>query len=128
MLLCLLPHGGGTSITLDDLFSNARETFTDNYDPAEGQSDYTTDDTIREIADQTVPIHHGDLLEVAMSALWLATEEPEIMAFNGENTAVNAIAGNIYEAIVADLYEYKNELDEDYQLRVEEVTDHLEEY
>lgn len=57
-------------------------------------------DRIREMVDSFIPIYHSDLLEVAQSDLWLAVEEPEIMAFDGKNTAVNAIAGNIYDELI----------------------------
>lgn len=54
-------------------------------------------DTLNEISDGAVPIHTGDLLAYAQDKLWLATVEPELLCFNGESTAVNAIAGNIHE-------------------------------
>jgi len=40
------------------------------------------------------------LLEVALDNLWLAVEEPEILASDGKATAVNAIAGNIYDELL----------------------------
>ena len=54
------------------------------------------DDVIREYVDSAVPVMNYDLLKMASDELWLGVEEPEIMAFDGTNTAVNAIAGNIY--------------------------------
>lgn len=55
------------------------------------------DDLLTEIVDGCVPIYHADLLECALHDLWLGVVEPEIYAFDGKHTAVNAIAGNIYE-------------------------------
>lgn len=55
---------------------------------------------IYERVDSTIPVYHYDILEVALSETTLATYVPEIFAFNGEHTAVNAIAGNIYSELL----------------------------
>ena len=57
-------------------------------------------DRIGEFADGCVPVFNYDLLEVAQDELWLAVDEPEILAFDGKSTAVAAIAGNIYQELV----------------------------
>lgn len=57
------------------------------------------EDQLTEIADGWVPIYTYELLQYASNNLWLAVEEPEIYAFTGEKTPVNAIAGNIYERL-----------------------------
>ena len=54
------------------------------------------EDLISEIADSYVPIYNSDLLEMAVEDLWLAVDEPDVLAFDGKSTAVAAIAGNIY--------------------------------
>jgi len=67
------------------------------------------DDIATEIADSFVPVMTYDLLEIAQNDLWLATNEPEMMAFSGKNTAVNAIAGNIYAELIEIASDWLNE-------------------
>ena len=69
---------------------------------------FDASDMIHEIADNNVPIMNWDILNYAVRKFDLAVKEPEIYAFNGEHTAINAIAGNMYEALAEALY---NELD-----------------
>jgi hypothetical protein len=90
-------------MNLDELKKEAvnelRERAKDEYPNLDDHPDW-----ISEIADSSVPIHYADLLEMAGNEIWLATEEPEIMAFDGTNTAINAIAGNIYKALEEAMY------------------------
>jgi len=63
------------------------------------ESEYP-DDIMREYIEGVIPVYNSDLLGLAQSDLWLAVEEPEIMAFDGKNTAINSITGNIYEHLL----------------------------
>ena len=97
---------------LQDLIDGAIEEFkdriADNPDYYRGGGE--PHDDISEIADSSVPVYHSDLLELAIGDNELATSEPEIgPAFDGAPTPVNIIAGNVYEAIEAGLWEYWNE-------------------
>ena len=65
--------------------------------------DYT--DQIHEIADSSVPVYNATLLEIAGEDLWIACEEPEILAFDGTPTAVNCIAGVIYNELESAMHE-----------------------
>ncbi len=84
---------------LDELNDRKKEILEDEY----------PDDLIRGIVDSFIPLMTHDLLEVAQSELWLAVDEPEIMAFGGENSAVNAIAGNLYDHLFEIALEWLDE-------------------
>lgn len=71
----------------------------------EGNDPEEAYDIIIELADGCVPIYTADLLEAALENLRLATEQPEILAFDGVPTAVNCIAGNIYQDAEEKLWE-----------------------
>ena len=75
---------------LEELENNKQEILEDKY----------PEDVIREYVDSSVPVMTYDLLKLAESDFWLAVDEPEIMAFDGKNSAVNAIAGNVYERLM----------------------------
>ena len=98
--------------TIDDVKESARESFLDalEYENFESFSDlkaFEPHDMIFETADSSVPVYTYDLLTIAASDLWLATETPDLgPAFDGSPTPVNIIAANIFEAIEADLWEY----------------------
>ncbi len=62
-------------------------------------------DAIFEIADGQVPVYDSALLELALDNPELATTRPEIFAYSGEETAVNAIAGRAFEEIEQHLWE-----------------------
>lgn len=63
-------------------------------------------DEIAEIADVSTPVYTGDILACAVENMSLATSVPELgPAFDGENTAINLIAANIYERISNELYQ-----------------------
>ena len=71
------------------------------------------DDYLHEIVDGFVPVYNADLLRYALDDLWLAVVQPEHMAFDGENTAVNAIAANIYDHLMECANEYWRKLTEE---------------
>ena len=63
-------------------------------------------DVIHEIADGAVPVYTSDLLALACHDNSLTTDTPELgPAFDGSPTPVNVIAANVFEAIVAALWE-----------------------
>jgi len=66
-------------------------------------------DLMSEIADSNVPVYNWDLLEYAQNDLWLSCETPDILAFDGTPTAVNCIAGTIYQ----ELYSAMNQVLDD---------------
>lgn len=57
------------------------------------------EDLILEIVDAAIPIYNSDLLAVAIDNSDLAVEEPEVFAFGGKHTAINAIAGRLFEKL-----------------------------
>ena len=61
------------------------------------------DDTIHEIADNSVPIYYWDIGQYASHNSWLMTEIPEI---NSEGNAHDQIQANIYQYVVEGLYEH----------------------
>lgn len=104
--------------SLEEILSEAEEEFLGMIENGE-VNDLNYEEVIGEIADSSVPVYTADLLEAALNTLWLAAASPELLAFDGESTAVNAIAGNIYEAVeehlrkVWDDYEEEEEEEED---------------
>lgn len=81
--------------SLDDLRRRARAEVGERY----GDLDSEPDDYISEIADGLVPVYTYDLMMYAANNLDLATMTPEILAFDGEASAVNCVAGAIYEEL-----------------------------
>lgn len=69
-------------------------------------SDSEVSDQISEIADSSTPCYHGELLDLAAENNFLATDEPEIIAFDGSPTPINCIAGNVYCHIEQELHSY----------------------
>lgn len=93
---------------VDDAISELEERFEEIY----AEDPDSPHDAISEIADSNVPIHYWNILETAREDLWLATEEPELFAFDGKHTAINAIAGNIYQHLEQELWSRWEELKE----------------
>lgn len=78
------------------------------------------DDAIFEIADQSVPVYTGNIIDLACEEHSLFFDEPELgPAFDGKPTPVNIVAANIFEYVYRELHEYKDALKEE--------LDHLEE-
>jgi len=86
-----------------------REEIREAYD--NGELATNSDDALCEIVDGLVPVYTGDLLRLALDRLELATAEPEVYAFDGEHTAVNAIAANTYYDLLIAGQEYLEELE-----------------
>jgi len=85
---------------------------------------------VSEFLDGYVPVYTADLLHYALSNLWLAVEEPEVLAFDGKTTVVNIIAGNLYHELEETAYEYLNARKEDFgreiQTKLEEAQEEPE--
>ena len=97
-----MPDTVNIPINLDDLVEDACESFDNDYN----RNNYDDDDTIHEIADNSVPIYYYDIGQYAAHNSWLMTQTPETVP-NG--TAHDQIQANIYEYIVERLYEHKQE-------------------
>lgn len=91
-------------IRLSDLEAQIRAEVADNFDEEAGGTDFDPHDWLTELADGYVPIYNYDLLMLAADELWLAVDVPEIYAFGGEHSAVNAIAGNVFEHLRGEAY------------------------
>ena len=64
-------------------------------------------DIIHSCSDENVPLHRGDLMELAREYPDLMTDEPELgPAFGGEPTPINLLAANVFEWIVEGLNEW----------------------
>ena len=103
-------------ITLREVTNNAireLEEYLDHMSPDELRNIVEQDDPldrlhdlIHEVANSNVPIYYADILEVAIDDIHIATNEPEIPAFNGSPTPINIIAANIFEAVENALWEW----------------------
>ena len=91
-------------LTLHQLEENLSSELED--DKNEILSSEYSHDRITEIVDGCIPIYHSELLEMASNNTEMATNEPEIMAFDGHNTPINAIAGNIYQHLQEKAYKW----------------------
>lgn len=85
---------------IEEIIANAIESINE-YD----MTQLDAEDIAHEIADGAVPVYTYDLLEAAMHDNELATDEPEIIAYDGRPTPVNVIAGNIYERVYGAVYD-----------------------
>ena len=100
--------------TLEDCIGDAKETLVENL---EGQENYLrrhgaddiVSDSIYECADGAVPTYTGDIIEVFGSDGCLWYETPD----NDCKSVIDTISRVIYEALVAALYEYANDLQGD---------------
>lgn len=92
-----------SKMTIYELKENVRQEVQDRFQEIK-ESRYESD-LIHELVDSHCPIYYKDILDCAIDDFSLATEKPEVYAFNGEETAINAIAGNIYQVLVQVAYE-----------------------
>ena len=88
---------------LSDLIIDACDSFDNDYDWGEDGDNYDQDDIIYEIADNAVPIYYWD---IAQYAAWNTELMQEIPECGTEQKPYKQIQLNIYEAIVAGLYEH----------------------
>ena len=88
---------------LSDLIIDACDSFDNDYDWGEDGDNYDQDDIIYEIADNAVPIYYWD---IAQYAAWNTELMQEIPECGTEQEPYKQIQLNIYEAIVAGLYEH----------------------
>ena len=87
---------------LSDLIEDACDTYdSDDYDDM--KEGYDDQDIIHEIADNAVPIYYWD---IAQYAAWNTELMQEIPECGTEQEPYKQIQLNIYEAIVAGLYEH----------------------
>lgn len=71
------------------------------------------EDMVSEMADGWVPIYTYDIMQYAADDIDLAVVVPEIgPAFNGEPSAVNIIAANIYERLQRVAFEEWQDIEE----------------
>ena len=91
---------------LDDLVEDACYSFDNDYN----RNNYDDDDTIHEIADNSVPIYYYDIGQYAAHNSWIMTQKPET---NSEGNAHDQIQANIYEYVLNGLYEHKQESEDD---------------
>lgn len=87
----------------------------------ENESSIDIEELLHELADASVPVYNADLLQRALDDLYLAVNEPEILAFDGKCTAVNAIAGNLYDWTLEELYEFWQSIEDDMQEEIESI-------
>lgn len=83
---------------LKTLETSLIETLEDNKE--EILDDKHPEDRLSEYVDGEIPVYNSEILELAMDNLWFAVEEPEILGFDGKNTAINAIVGNVYQHLL----------------------------
>jgi len=100
--------------TLHDLEQRALEDFKSSF--YEGGWDTDDDeayDIISEIAVRQVPVYTSEILEVAMSDLWLVCDASEIYNPNCNFKPLELITSNIYEHLQCRLLEryHKNKID-----------------
>ena len=95
-------------MTMRALLADFRDTLdTDRDDILE---DYYLEDTLSEYADNAVPVRHSDLLDLAADDNDVALSEPDCgPAYDGTPTPINIIAANVYEALLAEGYEWLQE-------------------
>jgi len=99
--------------TLRGLLADFRDTLDTDRDDILAAGD--PDDVLHEYADSAVPVYTADLMRLAADDIDLATAEPECgPAFDGSPTPANIVAANVYEALLAEGYEWLREVqDED---------------
>jgi hypothetical protein len=79
-------------------------------------------DTIFEIADSSVPVYNSDLLDCASDNYTLVTTVPELgPAFDGEATAINIIAANVFEYLTEQLWDHFQSREDELERMVEEL-------
>ena len=87
---------------LSDLIIDACDTLDHDWEDIQ-KGDYDVDDSVHEIADQTVPIYYWD---IAQYAAWNTELMQEIPECGRECEPYKQIQMNIYEAICAGLHEH----------------------
>ena len=93
---------------LKDARESLKESLEYNAELDDGEVYFSNDDhdTIFEVADSSVPIYTGDLMQLAADDINLAVNEPELgPAFDGSHTPVNIVAANVFEEIQNHLWE-----------------------
>jgi hypothetical protein len=86
-------------VTMRSLKEDARHNIIERWETELRGNKAAQEDAPSETADSLTPVMNYTLLALAQDDIWLALEEPDVYAFDGEPTAINAIAGNVYEAL-----------------------------
>lgn len=97
-------------VTMYDLKNDVRSEVVNSFEEIFNSS--SPERRLDELVDSYCPIYYADILECAISDFQLAVSVPEAYAFNGEHTAINAISGNIYEALYQEVYDQYEQLKE----------------
>lgn len=63
-----------------------------------------------ELVDNLMPLHTADILELAGQDHGLAFQEPEIFAYNGRATPINALAANIFDHLIQEAEDERHAL------------------
>ena len=92
---------------LDDLVEDACYSFDNDYN----RNNYDDDDTMHEIADNSVPIYYYDIGKYAAHNPWIMMNKPEMGSDN--MNALQFMQANIYEYVLNGLYEHKQEKEDD---------------
>ena len=92
---------------LDDLVEDACYSFDNDYN----RNNYDDDDTMHEIADNSVPLYYYDIGKYAAHNPWIMMNKPEMGSDN--MNALQFIQANIYEYVLNGLYEHKQESEDD---------------
>ncbi len=92
-------------LTIHKLVQSALEDFKEGLKQEKWVTEDYVSDLIHEIADTNVPIYNDELLEVALSNLWLACSESELWPAFWKATPVNLLMSNIYEYIRDELFD-----------------------
>ena len=92
---------------LADLVEDACYSFDNDYN----RNNYDDDDTMHEIADNSVPIYYYDIGKYAAHNPWIMMNKPEMGSDN--MNALQFIQANIYEYVLNGLYEHKQESEDD---------------
>lgn len=94
-------------VTYDSIVRDLHEYLEDRRDELKESSDDS--DILHEEVDGAIPVYTSDLMELAADKPELASAEPDIWAFDGSHTAVNAVAGNLYELLIQEAEEWYQE-------------------
>jgi len=62
---------------------------------------------LRELIDYNLPVYTVDILEIAISNMWLAASEPDDPCYS---SAIGTILANISEALYEELTDYYQEI------------------
>ena len=104
---------------MDELYKMKKDALEELKESLRDYPDQDDNDRIFEIADSSIPIYTGDILQLAADNINLAIVEPEIgPTFDGTSTPVNIITANIYEEILQELWSELDNINQKAQLLI----------